>query len=164
MQLAVHSHKEQALGGKWLESHEATFAVARYIDALFISTSLHSMKKVLLSAALALAVVGSWAFYPNEAPTATGYLMVVGSGRPGNKSYVPEVITIQPDGKQQVQRLNNVKVGTDRGSTDVAVALHNAEVLQVNALAAKGWRLVSVAQSTVGVGATTETVYMMERR
>jgi len=122
------------------------------------------MKKAFLSAALALAVAGSWAFYPNDAPAPTGYLMVVGSGRPGNKSYVPEVITIQPDGKQQVQRLTSVKVGTDRTSTDVAVALHHAEVLQVNALAAKGWRLVSVAQSTVGVGATTETVYMMERR
>ena len=122
------------------------------------------MKKVFLSVALALAVVGSWAFYPHAAPTPTGYLMVVGSGRPGNESYVPEIITIQPDGKQQVQRLTSVKVGTDRTSTDVAVALHHAELLQVNALAAKGWRLVSVAQSTVGVGATTETVYLMERR
>ena len=122
------------------------------------------MKKVFLSVALTLAVVGSWAFYPKAAATPTGYLMVVGSGRPGNASYVPEVITIQPDGKQQVQRLTNLKPGTDRISTDVAVALHHAELLQVNALATKGWRLVSVAQSTVGVGATTETVYMMEQR
>jgi hypothetical protein len=122
------------------------------------------MKKVFLSAALALAVAGSWAFYPNTAPSTTGYLMVVGSGRPGNKSYVPEIVTIQPDGKQQVQRLTSIKVGTDRATTDIAVALHNAELLRVNTLAAQGWRLVSVAQSTVGVGATTETVYMMERR
>ena len=124
------------------------------------------MKKVLLSAALALAVAGSWAFYPHEAPAPTtgGYLMVVGSGRPGNQSYVPEIITIQPDGKQQVQRLTSIKVGTDRATTDIAIALHNAELLRVNALAAQGWRLVSIAQSTVGVGATTETVYMMERR
>ena len=124
------------------------------------------MKKVLLSAALALAVAGSWAFYPHEAPSPTtgGYLMVVGSGRPGNQSYVPEIITIQPDGKQQVQRLTSIKVGTDRATTDIAIALHNAELLRVNALAAQGWRLVSIAQSTVGVGATTETVYMMERR
>jgi len=122
------------------------------------------MKKVLLSAALTLAVAGSWAFYPNAAPTPTGYLMVVGSGRPGNDSYVPEIVTIQPGGKQQVQRLTNLKPSSDRSTTDVAVALHHAELLQVNALAAKGWRLVSIAQSTVGVGATTETVYMMERR
>ena len=123
------------------------------------------MKKVLLSAALALAVAGSWAFYPHEAPAPTGgYLMVVGSGRPGNQSYVPEIITIQPDGKQQVQRLTSIKVGTDRATTDIAISLHNAELLRVNALAAQGWRLVSIAQSTVGVGATTETVYMMERR
>ena len=122
------------------------------------------MKKVLLSAALALAVAGSWAFYPNAAPAPTGYLMVVGSGRPGNESFVPEIITIMPDGKQQVQRLANVKTTSERSTTDLAVALHHAELLQVNALVAKGWRLVSVAQSTVGVGATTETVYIMERR
>ena len=122
------------------------------------------MKKLFLSASLALTVAGSWAFYPNSAPASTGYLMVVGSGRPGNESYVPEIVTIMPDGKQQVQRLTNVKPSSDRSTTDVAVALHHAELLQVNKLAAQGWRLVSVAQSTVGVGATTETVYMMERR
>ena len=42
--------------------------------------------------------------------------------------------------------------------------MHHAELLQVNKVVAQSWRLVSLAQSTVGVGATTETVYMMERR
>jgi hypothetical protein len=90
--------------------------------------------------------------------------MVVGSGRPGTDSYVPEITTIQPNGQEQVQRLTNIKVGTERNSTAAGVALHKAELLKINELNAQGWRVVSIAQSTVGVGATTETVYMLERR
>lgn len=121
------------------------------------------MKKLLLVAAVGLAAASSWAFYsPAAAPA--GYLMVMGSGRPGTDSYVPEITTIQPDGQQQVQLLPNIKIGSERNSTAAAVALHRAELLKINALVAKGWRLVSVAQSTVGVGATTETVYLLERR
>jgi hypothetical protein len=43
------------------------------------------------------------------------------------------------------------------------VALHGAELLTINRLRAQGWRVVSMTQSTVGVGATTETVYLLER-
>ncbi|WP_151085924.1 hypothetical protein [Hymenobacter baengnokdamensis] len=121
------------------------------------------MNKYLTLAALGLVAAASWASYPGSvAPT--GYLMVIGSGRPGTESYVPEITTIQPDGQEQVQRLTSIKVGTERNSTAAGVALHRAELLKVNELAAHGWRVVSVAQSTVGVGATTETVYLLERR
>jgi hypothetical protein len=123
------------------------------------------MKKLLLLAGLGLAIMGSWAFYPKaSAPAASGaYLMVVGSGRPGSTSSVPEITTIQPDGTRQVQRLPDIKIGTERNSTAAAVELHRAELLKINALVAQGWRVAHVTQSTVGVGATTETVYLMER-
>ena len=121
------------------------------------------MKKLLFFATLGLAAAGSWAFYP-EAAAPTGYLMVVGSGRPGANSTAPEITVIQPNGESQVQRLTNIKVGTERNTTAAAVELHRAELLKVNSLAAQGWRVAHVTQSTVGVGATTETVYMLERR
>jgi len=121
------------------------------------------MKKLVLFAVLGLAAAGSWAFYPSSAAP-EGYLMVVGSGRPGPKSDVPEITVIQPNGESQVQRLTNIKVGTERNTTAAAVELHRAELLKINSLAAQGWRVTNVTQSTVGVGATTETVYMLERR
>lgn len=121
------------------------------------------MKKLVLFAALGLTAAGSWAFYPNAAAPG-GYLMVIGSGRPGPSSDVPEVTVIQPNGDAQVQQLTTIKVGTERNTTAAAVALHRAELLKVNSLVAQGWRVAHVTQSTVGVGATTETVYMLERR
>lgn len=121
------------------------------------------MKKLVLLVALALTAVGSWAFYPNSAAP-SGYLMVVGSGRPGPSSDVPEITVIQPSGESQVQRLPNIKVGAERNTTAAAVELHRAELLKVNSLVAQGWRVAHVTQSTVGVGATTETIYMLERR
>lgn len=121
------------------------------------------MKKLLLFGALGLAAAGSWAFYPNAAAPG-GYLLVVGSGRAGSDSASPEITIVQPDGRQQVQRLTNIRIGPERYSTAAATALHRAELLTINKLVAQGWRVAHVAQSTVGVGATTETVYMLERR
>jgi len=121
------------------------------------------MKKLALFTALGLAVAGSWAFYPNSAAP-TGYLMVVGSGRPGPSSDVPEITIIQPNGESQVQRLSTIKVGGERNTTAAAVELHRAELVKINSLVAQGWRVAHVTQSTVGIGATTETVYMLERR
>ncbi|MFD1873559.1 hypothetical protein [Hymenobacter bucti] len=120
------------------------------------------MKKILLLVVLGLTAAGSWAFYP-KAAAPTGYLMVVGSGRPGTTSSVPEITTIQPDGTRQVQRLPEIKIGTERNSTAAAVEMHRVELLKINALVAQGWRVAHVTQSTVGVGATTETVYLLER-
>ncbi|TDN37314.1 hypothetical protein E4631_00050 [Hymenobacter sp. UV11] len=120
------------------------------------------MKRILLFGALCLATAGSWAFYPhNTAPE--GYMMVVGSGRPGTTSSVPEITVIQPDGQRQVQRLPKIKIGTERNSTAAATEIHRFELLKVNSLLAQGWRVAHVTQSTVGVGATTETVYLLER-
>jgi hypothetical protein len=123
------------------------------------------MKKLLLALGVWLAAAGSWAFYP-KAPAAApsgGYLMVIGSGRPGTQSTAPEIVVIQPDGTRQVQRLPEIKIGTERNSTAAAVDMHRAELLKVNSLVAQGWRVAHVTQSTVGVGATTETMYLLER-
>lgn len=121
------------------------------------------MKKTASLAALLLTALGTWAFYP-ESAAPTGYLTVMGSGRQGTTYDGPELTTIWPDGKKEVKVLPAIKVGTDRFSTAAAVELHRAELLKINSLYAQGWRVVSVAQSTVGVGATTETVYLLERR
>jgi hypothetical protein len=124
------------------------------------------MKKLLFFCGIGLAAAGSWAFYP-KAPAAAapsgGYLMVIGSGRPGTQSTAPEIVVIQPDGTRQVQRLPDIKIGTERNSTAAAVEMHRAELLKVNSLVAQGWRVAHVTQSTVGVGATTETMYLLER-
>jgi hypothetical protein len=120
------------------------------------------MKKALILLATGLLAAGTWAFYPKQtAPT--GYLMVIGSGRPGTTSAVPEITVIQPDGQRQVQQLPAIKIGTERNTTAAAVELHRTELLKINALVAQGWRVAHVTQSTVGVGATTETVYLLER-
>jgi hypothetical protein len=121
------------------------------------------MKKLLFVFALALSAAGAWAFYP-QAPAAGGYLTVIGSGRPGTNSATPELTTIQPDGQLQVQRLSHIKVSSERGSTAAAVELHQAELVKINSLYAQGWRVVSIAQSTVGIGATTETIYLLEKK
>ena len=89
------------------------------------------MKKLLLFSVLGLAAAGSWAFYPNAAAPG-GYLLVVGSGRAGSDSAAPEVTIIQPDGRQQMQRLTNVRIGTERYSTAAATAVHRAELLAIN--------------------------------
>jgi hypothetical protein len=58
----------------------------------------------------------SWVFYPNNAAPG-GYLLVVGCGRPGASSDVPEITVIQPNGDSQVRRLTTIKVGTERNIT-----------------------------------------------
>ena len=57
------------------------------------------MKKVFLSTGLALAVAGSWAFYP-KAGEPSGYMMVIGSGRTsGFASSMGSLTVIQPNGE-----------------------------------------------------------------
>ena len=47
------------------------------------------MKKIPLFLVLRLAAAGSWAFYPKTTAAPGGYLMLIGSGRPGTESSVP---------------------------------------------------------------------------
>ena len=121
------------------------------------------MKKIFVFPMLALAAIGGWAFYPKPAASDSGYMMVVGSGRPGTSNWA-EVTTISPTGRRQVQPLTDIRVSSEGPSVAGAVAVHAAELLAVNKLYAQGWSLVNVAQSTVGAGAATETVYVLEKR
>ena len=61
------------------------------------------MKKMFLSAALALAVAGSWAFYPKAAEP-TGYMMVISSCAYKDSG----LITITPDGKSETVAIEAV--------------------------------------------------------
>ena len=121
------------------------------------------MKKIIFLLVLALTALGAWATYPGAAAS-QGYLMVIGSGRQNAATGAPELTTVWPDGRKETQPLPAIKSGTDRYSTAAAVELHQAELLKINHLYAQQWRVVSVAQSTVGVGATTETIYLLEKR
>ena len=92
------------------------------------------MKKVFLSVALALAVAGSWAFYPKAAAEPGGYMMVVGrlSGR-GNGLQL-----IAVDGQLTSQPL------AEKGLNEASLlALHQAEAVALNRLRANGWEVVS---------------------
>lgn len=113
--------------------------------------------------AVALVALVSWSFNSQTKPTVGGYLMVVGSGRPG-ASNKAEITVVPPSGPRQVQVLRNIAVTSEGPDAEGAVALHQAELVTVNKFYKQGWRLVSVAQSTVGAGAATETVYMLEKR
>ena len=77
---------------------------------------------------------------------------------------MPELTTIQPDGQRQVQQSPSAKATSERGSTNAAVELHRAELPKFNCLYTQGWQLVNTAQSTVGPGATTETIYVREKK
>ena len=121
------------------------------------------MKKVFLSAALALAVAGSWAFYPKAAESG-GYMMVIGNGRPsGLASYSASITVVQPNGERQTEEVDTESFSR-RNLTVGFVDLHKAELLQVNKLAAQGWRVISVTQSSSVQGIINETNYLLEKR
>ncbi|GAB3854414.1 hypothetical protein GCM10028822_24280 [Hymenobacter terrigena] len=122
------------------------------------------MKKVFLSAALALAVAGSWAFYPKAPADSSGCMMVIGTGRTsGLASYTAAVTVVQPDGELQTQEVDT-KILNRKNAVAGFVDLHKAELLKVNQLATQGWRVISVTQSNSFQGAINETTYLLERR
>ncbi len=84
------------------------------------------MKKVFLSAALALAVAGSWAFYPKAAePPAR--MMVVGSMVINGYGAEATLSTISPTGEQADETLN-AKLSSKKAGADVMLRLHAAEL------------------------------------
>ncbi|MDF7813780.1 hypothetical protein [Hymenobacter sp. YC55] len=120
------------------------------------------MKNLLILLAIVFVAIGSWSFYPKASAT-TGYMAVIGSGRPG-KTRSAEITILYPDGRRTVQELSKIKVSNEGPSAAGALEIHHAELQAVNKLYAQGWKLVHVVQSTVGAGASTETVYLLERR
>ena len=119
------------------------------------------MKKAFLSAALALAVASSWAFYP-KAEGPTGYMMVISSCAYKQSS----IITVAPDGKSE-QTPMSFKGLTDNDVSIGLVAIQKATLLKLNSLAADGWQLVNTSNTTSISGGgfnVAQTVYLLEKK
>ena len=112
------------------------------------------MKKVFLSAALALAVAGSWAFYPKAPAEPGGYMMVVGRLYDNNIL----VATITSDGQygEDTAPITKLKyINRD---------MHKAQLLKLNQLRQNGWRVVTTASTgTANGNGNDETTYLLEK-
>ena len=121
------------------------------------------MKKVFLSIALAIAVAGSWAFYPKAAEPA-GSMMVISNVSLGFDAQAT-IITIGADGKQQEKALE-----FSRGSAKKLAAnlteVHKATLATVNEYTRAGWHVVSVTPSGFDTGGNTtftQNIYLLEK-
>ena len=112
------------------------------------------MKKVFLSAALALAVASSWAFYP-KAASSTGYMMLKSQYVVSGFSAKVIFSTYPLDGPIEHEEVP-FKAGTREKALDSLEALRVTELKKLNELRQKGWHLVEVMQSG------PETIYVME--
>ncbi|HEX8329586.1 MAG TPA: hypothetical protein VF629_18760 [Hymenobacter sp.] len=121
------------------------------------------MKKAVLSLALALAVAGSWAFYPKPAEPA-GSMMVISNVSLGFDA-VASIITVAPDGTQQEKA-----VEFNRGSAKKVAAnlteVHKATLATINQYTRAGWHVVSVTPSGLANQGSTffsQSVYLLEK-
>jgi hypothetical protein len=113
------------------------------------------MKKVFLTAALALAIAGSWAFYPKAPAEPSGYMMlksqlvVMGFGG-------KVVFSVYPvEGPVEYQEVP-VKIGSRDKALEAVETLRVTELKKLNEYRKLGWHLVEVMQSG------TETIYVLE--
>ena len=120
------------------------------------------MKKVFLSAALALAVAGSWAFYPKAAEP-TGYMMVIGSATFSGFTSKAEVTLVTPDGKATVEDVD-ARNGSAKKVTESLTVLHQAEMKKLNELKQQGWKIVQTTSQTISPPAMLTTTYVLERQ
>ncbi|WP_210513739.1 hypothetical protein [Hymenobacter terricola] len=120
------------------------------------------MKKAFLSAALALAVAGSWAFYPKAAEP-TGYMMVIGSATFAGFTSKAEVTVVDPTGKVTVADVD-ARNGSAKKVTESLAVLHQAELKQLNALKQQGWSIVQTTAQTISPPAMLTTTYVLERK
>ena len=121
------------------------------------------MKKMFLSAALALAVAGSWAFYP-KANGPDGYMMVIGRRLPFNGASA-SITTIGPDGV-----VTETEIETKKGSSskfnESLNELHRAELKKVNELRMVGYHLISSTSTSAQMAASgvmVETTYCLNK-
>jgi hypothetical protein len=92
--------------------------------------SIYSMKKVFLSAALALAVAGSWAFYPKATAESGGYMMLTAYSFDGRGT----IVTTAPDGKVSIVQIKEADAPLARAKT----------LLKLNELRRDGWQVVQM--------------------
>ncbi len=122
------------------------------------------MKKVFLAAALALAVAGSWAFYP-KAVTTTKTMMIVGTyPTPSWRHSYLTIIT--PEGIETTTELDVSKA--DEGKLlDQVRRIHTiikgATLTAVNKYQQDGWELAGVEAEHIGEG-YNNLVYVLEKK
>ena len=86
------------------------------------------MKKVFLSAALALAVAGSWVFYPKTPANASdGYMMLTAYSLDGRGT----MVATAPGGKVSIVRVNEADAPLAQAKT----------LLRLNKLRREGWQV-----------------------
>ncbi|GAB3582824.1 hypothetical protein [Hymenobacter daeguensis] len=105
------------------------------------------MKKVVLSAALALAVAGSWAFYPKQA-SQDAYMQLSASLVNGKGS----LIETSPDGQVTEVAVKEANLVTARSKV----------IIELNRLRQNGWRVVQLT-SRAPVPAVLEETYLLEK-
>ena len=122
------------------------------------------MKKVFLSAALALTVAGSWAFYPKAAAEPGGYMIVIGRGLPFNGASA-SITTIGPDGV-----ITETEIEAEKGSAakfnESLNELHRAELKKINELRMAGYHLISstcTSAQLAASGVLVETTYCLSK-
>ena len=121
------------------------------------------MKKVFFSAALALAVAGSWAFYPKAPAEASGYMMVVSRFSGTSFGGKNTLTAISPDGQIQTQE-TDAKAGSLNKLSNSFDQMHLNELKKINELRAQGWQVINSTQNTVGSGVITETIYLLDKK
>ena len=111
------------------------------------------MKKVFLSAALALVAAGSWAFFPKAVEPA-GCMMIISNSSNDGLSNGVTITTVAPDGTQQEQ---NTKIKNSLFTSRVADAIeaHKIELSVLNSYTRDGWHLLGTTINPVLVKGTT---------
>ena len=109
---------------------------------------------------MALAVAGSWAFYPKVAAGPAGYMMVVSNASLSGSDITLNTFT--SDGQRVETLVPSTKMRYR--FTD----LHSAEVLKLNQLRREGWRVISTSSIPTSTGDggiifSTETTYVLEK-
>ena len=123
------------------------------------------MKKVFLPTALALAVAGSWAFYPKAAEPAGCMMIISNPSREGFSNGVT-LTTVAPDGTQQEQS-TKIKNSLFTSRSADAIEVHKLELAVLNSYTRDGWHLLSVTPTTVldkGTSLEYQTIYLLEKR
>lgn len=118
------------------------------------------MKKILPFAALLLAAVSSWAFYPKTTEP-TGYMMVIGSATFAAYVSRAEVTLVDAAGQTTVEEID-VRGGAAKQVTASLNKLHIAELRKINEYKQQGWVVTqTLTQSVAGV---LNTTYLLEKR
>ncbi|MGI4884174.1 MAG: hypothetical protein ACRYFR_04370 [Janthinobacterium lividum] len=115
------------------------------------------MKKTFVLAALALAAVGSWAFYP-KAVEPSGYMMVIGRTYPDYS-----LTTITPAGESTTQVIDSKSYILPNKLVAASEALRIAEIRKINELKAAGWKVNSMSVYSSNREYSEQEVYLLEK-